>query len=572
MAPSVEHQSNPLLESVGVIGSGAAGLITAHTLLQDGFTSVEVLTRDKSVGGVWSQERVYSSMQTNSVHGEFRFSTMPMREPKGAAKTGGRLMGTDVHDYLDEFAQKFLKGKIRFGTEILKIRRGDQRQGWDVLVWDAEVGAERTLHYARIVLCTGGSSNPRYPKFLSLADAQAAGFSGPVLHTMHFSSQIDGLLEAVKPMDSDGDADAPIIVVGGGKSAQDAATYFANEGRPVTLVFETAGAVVASKFLVPAFIRKSRLMSVMGAHMELRTRLERFMHTTWLGGAFVRWFWKSSQQFALDALSIPKDSPLRRCHSIFWDTRASDEGIPRAGYFHALVNEGKIKLVAPARAVRFGEDGRSVVLGDGRVLPAAAVVLGTGYQSTWKPIFDDETMADLGLGRHPPDSKNAYHWDYTSLANPPAASPKDSWASSVHRGLVPTKSLFNRDFALNGAVLSPHHTYVSEVSAHWISAYFRHDELRLPRSEEDAREMAERHAAWVRQRYPYAFQWWNESNTTYIAYFSWPQFTDDLLQDMGLRSGRSGGNWLTWPFKAIDLAEIATLKEERDAKRQLTTS
>ncbi|KAI0262584.1 FAD/NAD-P-binding domain-containing protein [Gloeopeniophorella convolvens] len=571
MVSSVKHRPNRLLESVGVIGSGIAGLTTAHTLLQDGFTSVEVLTRDKSVGGVWSQERIYPSLQTNSVHGEFRFSAMPMREPDDSAKTGGRLSGTDVHQYLDKFAQKFLKDKIRFGTEILKIRRGEQ-QGWDVLVRDTEVGAERTLHYARIVLCTGGSSNPRYPKLLSPADAQAAGFSGPVLHTMHFSSQIDGLLEAVKPVKSDGDADAPIIVVGGGKSALDAATYLANEGRPVTLVFETVEAFVASKFLVPAFIRKSRLMSIMGAHMELRTRLERFMHTTRLGGAFIRWFWKSGQQYALDVMSIPKDSPLRHSRSLFWDTGASDEGTPRAGYFHALVNEGKIKLVAPARAVRFGEDGHSVVLEDGRVLPAAAVVLGTGYQSTWNPILDDETMEDLGLKQHPPDSENAYHWDYTSLANPPASPPKALWASSIYRGLVPTKTLFNRDFALNGAVLSPHHTYVSEVSAHWICAYFRRDELRLPRSEQDAREVAEQHAAWVRQRYPSALRCWNESYASYIAYFSWPQFTDDLLEDLGLRSERSGGNWLTWPFKTIDVAEIATLKEERDAKRKLTAS
>jgi hypothetical protein len=39
-------------ESVGIIGSGIAGLITAHILLQDGFKSAEVITCDKSVGGV----------------------------------------------------------------------------------------------------------------------------------------------------------------------------------------------------------------------------------------------------------------------------------------------------------------------------------------------------------------------------------------------------------------------------------------------------------------------------------------------------------------------------------------
>jgi hypothetical protein len=40
---------------------------------------------------------------------------------------------------------------------------------------------------------------------------------------------------------------------------------------------------------------------------------------------------------------------------------------------------------------------------------------------------------------------------------------------------------------------------------------------------------------------------------------------------MALPAMRSGGNWLTWPFKVIDLREISTLKEERDAKRRRET-
>lgn len=60
-----ENQPSPLFEPVGIIGSGIAGLITAHILVQDGFRSVEVLTRDKSVGGVWSEERVYPGLRIN---------------------------------------------------------------------------------------------------------------------------------------------------------------------------------------------------------------------------------------------------------------------------------------------------------------------------------------------------------------------------------------------------------------------------------------------------------------------------------------------------------------------------
>ena len=50
--------------TVGVIGAGGAGLITAKTLLDDGF-NVTDLTRDRSPGGIWAEERVYPGLALN---------------------------------------------------------------------------------------------------------------------------------------------------------------------------------------------------------------------------------------------------------------------------------------------------------------------------------------------------------------------------------------------------------------------------------------------------------------------------------------------------------------------------
>ena len=60
---SYQMGSDSLL-AVGIIGAGAAGLITAHVLLQDGF-NVQVITRDMSVGGVWAKQRVYPGLAIN---------------------------------------------------------------------------------------------------------------------------------------------------------------------------------------------------------------------------------------------------------------------------------------------------------------------------------------------------------------------------------------------------------------------------------------------------------------------------------------------------------------------------
>lgn len=55
----------PTSARIGVVGAGAAGLITTHTLLRDGFENVEVLTRDESPGGVWAAQRVYPGLSIN---------------------------------------------------------------------------------------------------------------------------------------------------------------------------------------------------------------------------------------------------------------------------------------------------------------------------------------------------------------------------------------------------------------------------------------------------------------------------------------------------------------------------
>lgn len=116
--------------------------------------------------------------------------------------------------------------------------------------------------------------------------------------------------------------------------------------------------------------------------------------------------------------------------------------------------------------------------------------------------------------------------------------------------------------------------------------------MRLPSSIETALAHTERNSAWLRKRFPDMLLWTNESYSSNLAFwtyvaellrayythlllspsFSWPQAVDELLEDMYLPSMRSGGNWLTWPFKVIDLKEIVNLGEERRLKRRGVTT
>lgn len=96
-----------------------------------------------------------------------------------------------------------------------------------------------------------------------------------------------------------------------------------------------------------------------------------------------------------DVLKIPKDSPLRNAHSLFWDIRINDEGTGRENGFHALVNRGKINLVAPNKAEGYASDRESIMLQDGRTLRADAVILATGFSSSWTGIFTRGLLISL---------------------------------------------------------------------------------------------------------------------------------------------------------------------------------
>jgi dimethylaniline monooxygenase (N-oxide forming) len=222
------------------------------------------------------------------------------------------------------------------------------------------------------------------------------------------------------------------------------------------------------------------------------------------------------------------------------------------------VNKGKIDLIAPARVVSVGTDRKSVVLNDGRILKADAVVLATGFQSSWNNMFDrmftvpvklplliyfihaEVTRDDLGLGNRAPmntaEFKN-YEWNYTTLQNPPPAHPAtEQRGSTLYRGLVPAKNILQRDFAVNGASVwilvtypctanlvkqfTTNCGYVYETSAHWISSYFLSDKfLRVPSSSEEAFLATEREAAYLRKRFPDMLLWTNESGNGVVKFF-----------------------------------------------------
>ncbi|KAJ3572899.1 hypothetical protein NP233_g2776 [Leucocoprinus birnbaumii] len=544
--------------TIGIIGSGPAALITAHTLIKDGFKDVRLITRDSCAGGIWARERVYPGLSLNNVHGELRFSGLEMKLPANSAETGGRLTGEVMSEYMETFAEKFLRGRITYSTEVMKIKRGNDNDGWVIETKDLTTGAIYESRFSKIVLCSGGFSNPYIPTNISPSAAEAVGFKGLILHSSCFNQELPRILSTVNAASPGSDNKAGrVVIIGCGKSAQDIAAYLTNQGRNVAMVYEHLEPYLASPQPKPAFLRRSR----------------RFFHTTWLGLLIITFMFKVISQGGFKAYNIPKDSPLRNVETLFWQPRVNDTGVTRPTSFIGLAAAGKIDLYTPARAVKYGSDGRSIILNDGRRIPADVVILATGYRSSWETLFDDKTAEELGIRRRVlPSSLLRDEWkSYHTLRNSPADHRRGEApisASSIYRGIVPAKNIHNRDFAINGAILTGNAGYAFEVVSHWISSYFLGDNIRLPPTPEAALAEADRHSAWCEKRFPGVLGKMNESVSAAVHIWSWPQAMDELLEDMRLPSGRSGGKWYNWVFQVIDIKEIAYLTEERRALRE----
>lgn len=190
LGPTVRFSSPPTMspiaaKNVAVIGAGAAGLIAAHELRQEGH-KVVVFERENQLGGTWVytpttesdplglhpnrnviHSSLYASLRTNLPREVMGFRVHPFLYKKGAHRDPRRFPGhKEVLEYLKDFADDFgLCELVRFGTEVWHVGlmengkwkvRSRKRQGNDDK--DQEKLDE---FYDAVVVCNGHYTEPR---------------------------------------------------------------------------------------------------------------------------------------------------------------------------------------------------------------------------------------------------------------------------------------------------------------------------------------------------------------------------------------------------------------------------
>jgi dimethylaniline monooxygenase (N-oxide forming) len=204
------------MTTVGVIGAGISGLVTARTLLSDGF-DVTILERRRHLGGVWDPDVTYPGLTTQTTKDQYAISDHPMPEEWPDWPSAAQ-----VHEYLVAYAEKWrLPELIRFGVTVEGLEEtGDGR--WQVPI-TTEDGAE-TLTFDRVVVCAGVFSRPNVPEIAGRAEFEQSG--GQVLHSseVHREETLAG---------------RQVVVIGFQKSAADVAMLSVRVAEATTMVYRT---------------------------------------------------------------------------------------------------------------------------------------------------------------------------------------------------------------------------------------------------------------------------------------------------------------------------------------------
>ena len=459
--------------TVCVVGASFAGIPTAKVFLNDGF-DVTVYEKSDEVGGTWSSSRRYVNLNNQMEPGTFEL----IDKPWGSGYTPAEEMQAYLREYATEFDVLDL---VEFETEVVDVASdGDD---WVVETRSRNERGDPTVETHRfdyVVVCSGAYDRPNVAEFPG-----RASFEGEVYH----SSELG---------DADRVADEDVAVVGCGTSAVDVATESARVADSTTMVFRR-----------PHWLLPKKLWGVLPRRWFVYTRLGEallpryYNEETWrlpdrIPATVKRWYASLLEHgiatgAGYDELPdelVPEQSPLvQRPRGVM-----ADDFVP-------FVRSGRIEPRNDP-VERFRPEG--LELESGERVDADVVVVATGYDHEYPFLSDDVRLKNddgqfaLYRGIVPPETDGL--------------------------GIVGRREVFNNFLSMN-------------LSAHWLSDYFRGELVEMPTTEE-MRESVRRRLSWM-----------DEAVAEHRGYFFGPYHFhtyDELLLDMGVSTRRRSNLVAEW--------------------------
>ncbi|KAL0257104.1 hypothetical protein SLS55_007914 [Diplodia seriata] len=530
-----------------VIGAGWYGLAAAKTYIElHPDENVLVLDGASSVGGVWCRERLYPGLKSNNMLGTYEYSDFPMDTATFGVKPGEHIPGTVLHKYLVAYAEHFdVYKRIRFNTRVESAEEtSDEANDWVLHVLNVDTGETAALKTEKLVVATGMTSEPNVPAFVGQDE-----FRSMIFHAKDFADHADTLKTA-----------RSVAVLGGAKSAWDAAYAYAAAGVSVDMIIRKSGR--GPVWMAPPYVTPLKRWLEKLVHTRFLTwfspciwgdedgygNVRGFLHGTWFGRKIVDTFWHILGNDVVTLIGFDKHAEVKKLkpwHDAFWiGSGLSILNFPTD--FFEFVRNDTIR-VHLADVTRLSE--KTIHLSNGEEVKADALLCATG----WKPrppinFLPPGSVAELGLPYYSPGPDDmaqkadaAILERFPRLKNQPNISKSERSAREdetpnqpfrLYRFIAPLSTLQKRNIAFAGMVMTISTSITSQMHGLWISAYFDGKLDRQP-SEEKASWETMLHSQFGKWRYPLGY---GARLPDFV--FDTVPYLDMLLRDVGLEGHR----------------------------------
>ena len=537
---------------------------------------VTILESAESVGGVWSEERLYPGLKSNNIVGGYEYSDFPMDEKTFGVKPGEHIPGHVLHKYFQKYAEHFdLYRRIRFNSKVESAERRDSG-GWIIKfsysggVGDGSRNGENNPILARkLVISTGLTSEPFVPSITG-----SESFNAPIFHAKYLRKYADETSKAKN-----------VVILGGSKSAYDAAYAHASAGVTVHWVIRESG--FGPGWIAPAYVTplKKKLEQLVGVrfltwfspciwgNQDGFGTVRSWLHSTKIGRFLVDSFWNilSNDVITLNGYDKhPETKKLKPWTPAFWvATSLSIFNYPTD--FFQYVRDGTIKVhIADITHL----SPKAVHLSNGDSLQADALICSTGWKHNPTIKLSPGLDKQLGLpysSTEPEDvlvskADNEILTRFPRLASQPVINEhykplrgSDNLAAlnrpyRLYRFMVPPAYINDRSIAYCGMIMAIHTTTCAQAQALWLTAYLSgrllHDQAGLKGGqaaqpqrfdEDDIRWETILHSQFGKWRYPAGY------GSRYPDFvFDAVPYMDMLLKDMGLNWLRKTSRWTEW--------------------------
>jgi dimethylaniline monooxygenase (N-oxide forming) len=488
------------VKTVGIIGAGVSGLVTAKTLMAEGLDCT-LFERNGALGGVWADGYINFGVQVQKELYEYPDWPLPESTPNF---TPGPFFQQYLKDYADHFG---LTPHIRLESEVTTVRpRGDGKRGWSLAIRDKE--GERQGDFDLLVVCVGLYSNEPYRPEFRGQDT----FRGEILHISQLKSRAP--LEGKR-----------VAVLGFGKSATDAALESQAVAKETHLIVREPHWPVPRKLagILPfKWGMVNRMTSTLIPFYLRPSPFERAVHG--LGRPLV-WLWWRLVEILMRVQhdlgrKIEGGDNLVPAKPVDIDAFGESTMLPRPALYRAI-GQGRIRAHR-STIEEFNPAGPK--LANGRQLEIDLLVLGTGWRTGFAFLPDDLRQA-LGF-----EDDGLYLYRHMLQPNAP-----------------------NLVFVGRAATICSVLTY--SLQARWLAELIagRHW---LPDSEAMLREIEDM-KAWKRAWMPFSAS----RGARLILHMQ--HYHDELLRDFGANPLRKRGLWaplkeVIEPYEPADYRDIVS--------------